>query len=203
MGGGGSTQIKDSASQKALASIAAQRFNLYQQYYVPLENQYMSDVFAMKSPAAFKDVEGFVNAVQQPEFQRGRREMQQRAFAMGADPTSGQYQAAASAMTQAQATGMGRGTAEALSGQVDRYYQGMQNIIAMGQGQAGQAMAGLGDVASLAQQRSQAIAQESLGRYTSNLGALGTGAGLGYGYYTTQGQNQGSSPQPNQNQKTT
>ena len=47
MGGGGSTKIKDSASQKALASIAAQRFNLYQQYYVPLENQYMSDVFAM------------------------------------------------------------------------------------------------------------------------------------------------------------
>ena len=30
-GGGGSTTIKDTKSQKALASIAAQRFNLYQQ----------------------------------------------------------------------------------------------------------------------------------------------------------------------------
>ena len=39
MGGGGSTQIKDTAAQKKLASIAAQRFNLYQKYYVPLENQ--------------------------------------------------------------------------------------------------------------------------------------------------------------------
>ena len=191
MGGGGSTKIKDSASQKALASIAAQRFNLYQQYYVPLENQYMSDVFAMKSPSAFKDVEGFVSAVQQPEFQAGRRQMQQRAFAMGADPTSGQYQAAASAMNQAQAAGMGRGTAEALSGQVDRYYQGMQNIVAMGQGQAGGAMAGLGDVAALAQQRSRSIAQQNLGRYTSGLGALGTAAGLGYGYYTQNQNNQG------------
>ena len=97
---------------------------------------------------------------------------------MGADPTSGQYQAAASQMQQAQAQGMGRGTAEALSGQVDRYYQGMQNNIAMGQGQAGQAMAGLGDVGQLAQERGRAIAQESLGDYTSALGAAGTAAGL-------------------------
>lgn len=197
-GGGGSTKIKDTASQKALASIAAQRFNLYQQYYVPLENQYMSDVFSMTSDASFKNVEGFVNAVQQPQFQAGRRQMQQRAFAMGADPTSGQYQARAAQMAEAQAAGMGRGTAEGLSGQVDRYYQGMQNIVAMGQGQAGGAMAGLGDVASLAQQRSAAIAQESMGRYTSNLSALGTAAGLGYGFYT-----QNRSTQPNTDPKTT
>ena len=92
MGGGGSTQIKDSASQKALASIAARRFNLYQQYYVPLENQYMSDVFAMMEPESFKTVEGFVNAVQQPQFQKARRQMQQAAFSQGVDPTSGRYQ---------------------------------------------------------------------------------------------------------------
>lgn len=185
-GGGGSTKIEDTKSQKALASIAAQRFNLYQQYYVPLENQYMSDVFAMKNESSFSNVESFVTALQQPEFQAARKQMQQRAFSVGADPTSGQYQAAASQMQQAQAQGMGRGTAEALSGQVDRYYQGMQNIIAMGQGQAGQAMAGLGDVGQLAQQRGRSIAQESLGDYTSALGAAGTAAGLGYGYLTQQ-----------------
>lgn len=187
-GGGGSTQIKDTKAQKALASIAAQRFNLYQQYYVPLENQYMSDVFSMTSPSAFENIEGYVTAIQQPEFQNARRNMQQRAFAMGADPTSGQYQARASQMQQAQAQGMGRGTAEALSGQVDRYYQGMQNIIAMGQGQAGTAMAGLGDVGSLGLQRSKAIAEQSMGEYTNALGAAGTAAGLGYGLYS-QGQN--------------
>jgi len=191
-GGGGSTKIKDTKAQKALASIAAQRFNLYQQYYVPLENQYMSDVFAMKSPAAFENVEGFVNALQQPEFQAGRRQMQQRAFSMGADPTSGQYQAAASQMQQAQAQGMGRGTAEALSGQVDRYYQGMQNIIAMGQGQAGQAMSGLGDVGALGLERSKAIASRDMSSYTSGLGAIGTAAGLGYGVYSTQQSGGGS-----------
>ena len=187
--GGGSATIKDTAAQKKLASIAAQRFNLYQQYYVPLENQYMSDVFAMKSPAAFKEVEGFVSALQQPEFQAGRRQLQAQAFAQGMDPTSGQYQARAAQFQEAQAQGMGRGSAEALSGQLDRYYQGMQNIIAMGQGQAGKAMSGLGDVGALAQERGRSIAQQSLGRYTSNLGAAGTGAGLGFGYYLSQNPN--------------
>jgi hypothetical protein len=192
-GGGGSTTIKDTKSQKALASIAAQRFNLYQQYYVPFENQYMSDIFSMKSPTAFENVESFVTSVQQPEFQAARRNMQERAFAMGADPTSGQYQAAADQAQQAQAAGMGRGGAEALSGQVDRYYQGMENIIAMGQGQAGQAMSGLGDVANIAQKRGRAVAQESMGDYTSALGAAGTAAGLGYGYYSgrSPGKNKG------------
>ena len=90
-------------------------------------------------------------------------------------------------MQQAQAQGMGRGTAEALSGQVDRYYQGMQNIVAMGQGQAGTAMAGLGDVGSLGLQRSKAIAQQSMGEYTNVLGAAGTAAGLGYGLYSNKG----------------
>lgn len=182
-GGGGSTTIKDTASQKALASIAAKRFNLYQQYYVPLENQFISDVYSLIEPESFKSVEGFVNAVQQPQFQNARRNMQSAAFAQGADPTSGRYQAAASAMQTAQARGMSAGTTEALSGQVDRYYQGMQNIVAMGQGQAGQAMAGLGDVANLAQQRATAEAKTSFSNYLGRQQLIGSAVGAGVGLY--------------------
>ena len=191
MSGGGSTTIKDTKSQKALASIAAQRFNLYQQYYVPLENEFMGQVAAMTSPESFENVESYVTSLQQPEFQNARRQLESQAFTQGADPTSGQYQAASAQAQQAQAAGMGRGGAEDLSGQVDRYYQGMENIIAMGQGQAGQAMSGLGDVANIAQKRGRAVAQESMGDYTSALGAIGTGAGLGYGYFVGQGSKSG------------
>jgi hypothetical protein len=181
-GGGGSTKIKDTASQKALASIAAQRFNLYQQYYVPLENEFIASVNAMNDPEAFKNVEGFVNAVQQPQYQASRRALERQAFAQGMDPTSGQYQARAGMAQEAQARGMSTGTTQALSGQLDRYYQGMQNIVAMGQGQAGQAIAGLGDVGELAQKRGIAAAQQSFqkGQGTANIfgTALGAGAGL-------------------------
>ena len=109
--------------------------------------------------------------------------MQSAAFAQGADPTSGRYQAAASAMQTAQARGMSAGTTEALSGQVDRYYQGMQNIVAMGQGQAGQAMAGLGDVANLAQQRATAEAKTSFSNYLGRQQLIGSAVGAGVGLY--------------------
>lgn len=183
MGGGGSTQIKDTKAQKSLASIAAQRFNLYQQYYVPLENEFIASVNAMNDPAAFDNVEGFVNAVQQPQFQEARRTLEKQAFTQGMDPTSGQYQATAAKAQEAQARGMGLGATEALSGQVDRYYQGMQNIIAMGQGQAGQAISGLGDVGELAQKRGIAEAQRSFQKGQGTQSIFGTALGVGAGLY--------------------
>ena len=181
MGGGGSTQIKDTKAQKALASIAAQRFNLYQQYYRPLENEFMAQVSAMKDPSAFESVEGYISALQQPEFQTARANMQRQAFAQGADPTSGQYQAAASQMQQAQARGMGLGATEGLSGQLDRYYQGMQNIIAMGQGQAGTAISGIADVGQLAQRRGIAEAQQAFQKAQAGQAVIGQGLGFGTG----------------------
>jgi len=182
-GGGGSTEIKDTASQKKLAEIAARRFNLYQQYYVPLENQFIADVYNMMDPSAFQSVEGYVTAAQQPQMQAARVNLERGAFAQGMDPTSGQYQARAGQMQQAQARGMGLGTAEALSGQVDRYYQGMQNIIAMGQGQAGQAMAGLSEVGELGQKRAIAEAQKSFQRSQAGQTIIGQGLGFGAGLY--------------------
>lgn len=187
MSGGGSNKIKDTKAQKQLAQIAAKRFNLYQQYYVPLENQFMSDVFKMQSPSQMESVQSFVTALQQPQFQKQKMQQEQMAFAQGADITSGQFQAGSDAMSQAQARGMGTGTAEALSGQTDRYYQGMGNIIAMGQGQAGQAMSGLGDIGALSQKRAIAEAQSDVSDYQGTLGAIGTAAGLGYGYSRNKG----------------
>ena len=183
MGGGGSTKIKDTAAQKSLARIAAQRFNLYQQYFVPLENQFISDVFAMRDSSTFENVEGFVNAIQQPEFQKARQQLEQQQFQQGVDPTSGQFVGRGQQFAGTQARAMGLGTAEALSGQTDRYYQGLQNIIALGEGQAGQTMSGLADVADIARKRSTAEAQTDFAR-SSMLGeAAGTGLGLGAGYY--------------------
>lgn len=142
----------------------------------------MSDVFKMNSPTEMENVQSFVTALQQPKFQKQKVMQEQKMFAQGADITSGQFQDASAQMTNAQARGMGTGTAEALSGQLDRYYQGMGNIIAMGQGQAGQAMSGLGDVGALAQKRGIAEAQSDMSSYVNTLGAAGTGLGLAYGY---------------------
>jgi hypothetical protein len=180
-GGSGSTTIKDTASQKALASIAARRFNLYQQYYVPLENQYISDVYSMMDQSAFDTVSGFVNAATQPQFQAAAKNMQSMAFQRGMDPMSGQFQARSEEMARTQARGQSDALAQGLSSQVDRYYQGMQNIIAMGQGQAGDAIQGLGDIGKQAQGIAAARARSALAGDLSRSQTIGTAIGTGIG----------------------
>jgi len=182
-GGGGSTEIKDTPAQKALASIAAKRFNLYQQYYVPLENQFIGEVQALTSLGKFQDVEGVVSASLNPEFQNARRMVTSRLMQQNVDPSSGKFRAAQTDISSAQGRGMGLGVASGLSGQVDRYYQGMQNIVAMGQGQAGQAMSGLGDIASMAGEVSRSQARADLDRYMADQEMAGTMIGTGLGVY--------------------
>ena len=189
-GGGGDSgpaTIKDTAAQKKLAELAAKRFNLYQQYFVPLENQYIQDVFNLGDSAAFESVDSFVNALQQPEYQATRKGIEAEAFARGMDPTSGQYRGAVSDVLAASGRGGALGAAEALSGQVDRKYQGIQNIIQMGQGQSGKAIAGLGDVATLALERAKSEGKTAAAEYLGRQNLIGTAVGTGVGLYMSGG----------------
>ena len=182
-GGGGPATIADTAAQKKLAELAAKRFNLYQQYFVPLENQYISDIFNLGDSASFESVDAFVNAIQQPEYQATRKGVEAEAFARGMDPTSGQYRGAVSNVLTASGKGGALGAAEALSGQVDRKYQGMQNVIQMGQGQSGKAIAGLGDVATLALERAKSEGKTAAADYLGKQQLLGTAVGTGLGLF--------------------
>lgn len=186
-GGGGPASVKDTAAQKKLAELAAKRFNLYQKYFVPLENQYISDVFSLGDDSSFESVDAFINALQQPEYQATRKGIQAEAFARGMDPTSGQYQGNVENLLTQAARGGALGAAEAQSGQVDRKYQGIQNVIQMGQGQAGQAIAGLGDVATLALERAKSEAKTAATDYFARQATLGTAVGTGAGLYMASG----------------
>ena len=182
-GGGGPAQIKDTVAQKKLAELAAKRFNLYQKYFVPIENQYISDVFSLGDDSAFESVDSFINALQQPEYQATRKGIEAEAFARGMDPTSGQYTGAISNLSTSSARSGALGAAEAMSGQVDRKYQGIQNVVQMGQGQSGQAIAGLGDVATLALERAKSEGKTAAADYLGRQQLIGTAAGTGVGLF--------------------
>lgn len=186
-GGGSDGRIKDTVAQKKLAQIAAKRFNLYQKHFVPLEQQFMSDVFALRSPGAFQNVEGYVNAITTPEYQNARGQLEQNLFSRSIDPSSGQFQNASAAITEAQQRGSALGTTEALSGQTDRFYQGIQNIVALGEGQAGDVMSGLGDIGTIAAARAQESARTAFTKSTAGQQMLGSAAGIGLGTYMMTG----------------
>ncbi len=184
-GGGGSANIQETKSSKKLASIAAQRFNLYQKYHVPMENQFISEVQAMNTQASFDTVEGVVAASMKPQFQQMYNQVKQNLAQQNVDPSSGKYEAITSQVAQAEARGVGTGTASGLGGQVDRYYQGMQNVVALGQGQAGTSISGLGDIASMAGNVGRAQASSRLDRYLGRQEMAGTLVGTGLGTFST------------------
>lgn len=103
------------------------------------------------------------------------------------DPTSGQYRGAVSNVLTASGRGGALGAAEALSGQVDRKYQGIQNVIQMGQGQSGKAIAGLGDVATLALERAKSEGKTAAAEYLGRQQLIGTAVGTGVGLYMAGG----------------
>ena len=50
MGGGGDNRIEETEEQRELQKIAAEQWNDYQLNMIPLENEYIKDVFNLRSP---------------------------------------------------------------------------------------------------------------------------------------------------------
>ena len=50
MGGGGDNKIEETEEQRELERIALEQWNDYQLNMIPLENEYIKDVFNLRSP---------------------------------------------------------------------------------------------------------------------------------------------------------
>jgi hypothetical protein len=57
----------ETPEQRALAEIAAQRFNRYREVFAPLEDQYIQQVMDVRSQGNYETAGGIASA----EFQRG------------------------------------------------------------------------------------------------------------------------------------
>jgi hypothetical protein len=99
-------------------------------------------------------------------------------FQQGVDPSSGAYQETSAALRRAQALGQGLGVSSAKVANTDRFYQGLGGIMAMGQGQASNAIEGMSSIARNAQEVAQNKAEAAFANSSAVRG--GIAAGLGY-----------------------
>lgn len=169
-------------AERALAEVAASRFTRYQNVFAPLENEYIREVFALRSPGSFQEARGQASTAVEREFGAAERDLDRRAFSAGIDPSSGAYQGGSRALMRAKERALGLGGAGAQIDQADRAYQGMQNVIAMGNNQAFDAMEGMGDVAARANDNAARSAQTAFNRATTGMEVAGTAAGVAAGY---------------------
>ncbi|GEK46562.1 hypothetical protein HPA02_08450 [Bisbaumannia pacifica] len=189
MSGGGDSTVEDTPEQRELAAVAAEKWNFAQQELAPLEDAYMRQVDDLTSEENLGYIRGRTMQAQQQAADGLMDEAGQRLTAAGIDPSSGRYQGAMTglALDTAQAGGETLGRAE--FEQDNQQVLGMQNIVSIGQGQAGQAQAGLAGLADQASADARQSAATQFNRRSANLQLLGqvAGAGTSYGLNQTGG----------------
>ena len=181
-GGGGGEATKERESQGALAARAATALQRYGEVFVPLENQYISNVLDMDSPENYARVMGRATTqaqgVYEPEIATRQREM----MARGLNPNSGAYQTGSQALMEAQGRAMAQSGADAGLMQTDRKLLGMENIVKMGQGLASDSMQGQIDLGQDRARRLRSQMESDMARRTAVGEAVGGAVGMAAGY---------------------
>lgn len=182
-GGGGSNSVKDTPEQRQLAQVAAEKWNYAQDNLAPLENAYMESVGDMTNAGNMSYIAGRTLQSQQQAVSEASQQAGRQLGQAGIDPSSGRAQAAMSGIALGGANAGGETLGRAQFEQENQQIRGLQNIVAIGQGQAGQAQQGLSNVASQSAADARQSAANQFNRRSANLQLLGQLSGAGAANY--------------------
>lgn len=184
-GGGGrksDNTIKDTPEQRHAAQVAAEKWNFAQQNLAPLEDQYMANVEDMDSEGRMSYIRGRTNQSSMGGLSQGLQQVGQQLGQAGVNPNSGRWQGTQADLAEQSAQRGGETMGRAQFQQRAEKIKGMQNIVAMGAGEATQAQAGLSDIASVSARDARNDATNSFNRRSANLQLLGAAAGAATNY---------------------
>lgn len=188
MASGGGGEIEETEAEKAQAKVAVARWNDYQEQFKPYEDQFMGEVDDLNSSANIDRAQTMAMSPLAQQFAQEGAQIRSQMQSQGVNPNSGKAKSFNSALTSTQAGAEVDAGSRGVSAQNDRYVGGLQNIVAMGQGQAGEAMQGMTDIAQSAQNNAATKAATDL----SNTNNIRSGVGAVVGAGTSYGLNQSS-----------
>lgn len=178
---GGQETPEQTAEEKALGEIAIERWNDYQNRFVPIEDQYIEDV--QKTDADFEDARGRTTAAVNMAFDGAEDKVKQNLFASGVAPDSGQFIDAMDGISEDRGLSLGTGLNESDIAVDTQHLKGLQSVVQMGQGQAGDAITGMGNVAADATRDAIERAERSFENRQAGLHLVGNVAGAGAASY--------------------
>lgn len=183
MGKGGSGKVEETAAQKALAEVAMQQWQLYQNELKPYEDLFMNKVDDLQREEEFDKLAGTAALGTAQSFGEARQGLADGMAAAGVDPSSGKYQEAMKALEADQALSQTDTANRAQSSQQDRYVAGLKDVVSMGQGQKAEALAGYNSLASTSLNKAAMDAQSKFNNKQAVMGLVGAvgGAATAYG----------------------
>lgn len=181
-GGGGGNEPKEMESKLALAEQAANALQRYGSTFVPLENAYIQDTLNQFGQPAYDRSMAAATTQTAGIYEGGLRDLNRGAFNRGFDPMSGAFQGESNALRSAQARGMGLAGADAGLGNTDAAYQGLANVIKMGQGLQTEAVSGNIERLQSSVDRAGSQAERDFARSSSIQNIAGNAFGMGARY---------------------
>ncbi|WP_052478876.1 hypothetical protein [Vibrio jasicida] len=174
MSGDSSTDIKDSALNKEMAKIAKERWEHYNETIIPAQNRWMEDLANQNAEKYHQRAAGDANIASQ------RATGLQQAQMLEQGGNTARLAAATEAAARQQQSTTADATSRMQATQQQSYLGGLQNILAVGQGQESKALTTGSTAANYANQyaMNQAANQDNT---LGELVGMGLGAATRYG----------------------
>lgn len=180
MGGDPDTTVKDTPEQKALAKVSASKYNYYEQELLPVRNSWIEDMRENNDESKFTQLSGDVAIGNSEIFAGQQSEAMEALNSNNINPNSARYKATMGKVVDDQAKVGADVLNRAQSIQQDNYVAGLSSVVALGEGRSAEAIQGMSDLASSANEQARADTKSKL---NNNMMLTEAGAGLaGYAY---------------------
>lgn len=180
--GGGGSEPEELESKRAIAEQAAIQLKNFGEVFVPLENQFIGDQLRRFEQPAFDRAMGTAATTAQAAYDEGFMQLNPAMFGRGIDPSSQAFIDSSDSLRKAQARGVGLTAADAGLANTDAAFQGLTNVINMGQGIQQNALEGNIDRLNTSSELARQTAERDFARSSALSGIFGTAAGMASSY---------------------
>lgn len=164
-------EVRDTEAEKEMARIAADKWQLYNEKFKPIENQWMQDIDTWNKKQAIDAAGGIANASTQKAYGEALKQQ------MSAGGNAGRLAASINQMSSNSADTRTDNINRMQVNQQNRYTQGLQSIAAMGQGKEAKAISGMNEAAGISANYAQQEAKKAYANRSENQQMLGAGIG--------------------------
>lgn len=174
--GKGPEKVKETSYQKELAKTAANEWNRYQDVFVPVEDNYISQARSMGDESNYETVSGDVNKSFNSSYSKAGEDARKTLYSSGVNPASGKAVSVQNDLAEDQLARESQATSAGQHNATERYTGNLQNVVAMGKGQQTKSIGSLQDIASASGREASQAAFNRANEISYPAAAVGLGA---------------------------
>lgn len=178
MSKGGSTEVKETSYQKAEADVAKSMWDDYQTNLKPYENVFINKVGGLNDESNFTQLAGDAATQTTSAFHQTQNRLTSGMTSGGVDPSSGKFKSTLGDLSRSQAASQIDTTNRAQNDQQNKYIAVLQDVVALGAGQKGDALSGYSGLANSSASKAASDAESEFNNHANTMTSLGQAAGL-------------------------